>query len=178
MTFAIWPDPPVLRNPLKRHVVNCQSVYCRGSWQPRDASHQSTVSTSGMCITGSSLHNRYGLDADSPIRGITRMELTRTESVARGDTLTPYDFAMDEVTGASSRLVRALLVRTLKRADATTTEQEYSNARSVYERMIDLYPRMRLDATQRASLLKELGLLSSRLEECEADERKAPSTRR
>ena len=101
------------------------------------------------------------------------MELTRTDSVARGDTLTPYDFAMDEVTGASSKLVRALLVRTLKRADATTTEQEYSNARSVYERMIDLYPRMRLDATQRASLLKELGLLRSRLEGCKAAEGKS-----
>jgi len=105
------------------------------------------------------------------------MELTRTDSVARGDTLTPYDFAMDEVTGASSKLVRALLVRTLKRADATTTEQEYSNARSVYERMIHLFPRVRLDATQRASLLKELGLLRSRLEGCKAAEGKSQPTR-
>ena len=104
------------------------------------------------------------------------MVLTRTDSVARGDTLTPYDFAMDEVTGASSKLVRALLARTLKRADATATEQEYSKARSVYIRMVDLYPRMRLDATQRASLLEELGLLRSRLEECDADE--PQSTRR
>ena len=106
------------------------------------------------------------------------MELTRTDSVARGDTLTPYDFAMDEVTGASSKLVRALLVRTLKRADATTTEQEYSNARSVYERTIHLHPRMRLDATQRASLLKELELLWARVEECEADEQEYRSARR
>jgi hypothetical protein len=105
------------------------------------------------------------------------MELTRTDSVARGDTLTPYDFAMEEVTGASSLLAHALLARTLERADAGTTE-ECSDARSVYERMIHLYPRVRLDATQRASLLKELGLLRSRLEECKADERKSQLTRR
>ena len=42
------------------------------------------------------------------------MELTRTDSVARGDTLTAYDFAMEEVTGASSKLAHALLARTLK----------------------------------------------------------------
>ena len=59
------------------------------------------------------------------------MELTRTDSVARGDTLTAYDFAMDEVTGASSKLAHALLACTLKRADVATVEQEYSNARSV-----------------------------------------------
>ena len=106
------------------------------------------------------------------------MELTRRDSVARGDTLTPYDFAMEEVTGASSTLAHALLARTLKRADAATTEKECSDARSVYERMIHLYPRVRLDATQRASLLKELGLLRSRLEECKADERKSQSIRR
>ena len=106
------------------------------------------------------------------------MELTRTDSVARGDTLTAYDFAMDEVTGASSKLAHALLACTLKRADVATIEQEYSNARSVYERTIHLHPRMRLDATQRASLLKELELLWARVEECEADEQKSQSTRR
>jgi len=37
----------------------------------------------------------------------------------------------------------------------------------VYEKMIDLYPRVRLDDTQRASLLKELAVLRARLEECE-----------
>ena len=106
------------------------------------------------------------------------MELTRTDSVPKGDTLTAYDFAMEEVTGASSKLADALLARAQKRADATTTEQECSNARSVYERMIHLYPRVRLDATQRASLLKELGLLRSRLEGCKADQGKSQPTRR
>ena len=105
------------------------------------------------------------------------MELTRTDSVARGDTLTPYDFAMEEVTGASSMLAQ-VLARTLKRAEVATTEKECSDARSVYERMIHLYPRVRLDATQRASLLKELGLLRSRLEGCKADEGKSQPIRR
>jgi hypothetical protein len=109
---------------------------------------------------------------------VTGMELTRTDSVPQGDTLTAYDFAMEEVTGASSRLAHALLARTQKKADATTTEQECSNARSVYEKMIHLFPRVRLDATQRASLLKELGLLRSRLEACKADQGKSQPTRR
>ena len=94
------------------------------------------------------------------------MELTRMDSVLRDNTLTAYDFAMEEVTGASSRLGDALLARTQKRIDAATTEQERSNAHLVYEKMIDLYPRVRLDTAQRASLLKELGLLRSRLEQC------------
>ena len=106
------------------------------------------------------------------------MEVACTDSVARGDTLTAYDFAMDEVTGASSKLAHALLARTLKGADIVTIEQEYSNACSVYERTIHLHPRMRLDATQRASLLKELELLWARVEECEADEPTSQSTRR
>ena len=54
--------------------------------------------------------------ADSPAEA-TRMELTRTDSVARGDT---HDFAMEEVTGASSKLAHALLVRRLKRTDIAT----------------------------------------------------------
>jgi hypothetical protein len=106
------------------------------------------------------------------------MELTRTDSVRRGDTLSAYDFAMEEVTNASSRLAHALSARTQKRADPTTIEQECSNALSVYERMIHLYPRVRLDAAQRASLLKELGLLRSRLEGCKTDARKAQPIRR
>ena len=106
------------------------------------------------------------------------MEPTRTDSVPKGDTLTAYDFAMEEVTGASSKLAHALLARPLNSRDAARIEQECSDARSVYEKMIHLYPRVRLDAAQRASLLKELGLLRSRLEECKADKRKPQPTRR
>ena len=106
------------------------------------------------------------------------MELTRTDSAPRGDTLTAYDFAMEEVIGASSKLGHALLATTLKSRDAAKVEHECSNARAVYERMIHLYPRVRLDAVQRASLLKELGILRSRLEACEADERTSQPARR
>ena len=131
--------------------------------------------TSVMSITGSSLHTDM-VSTRHHFAEVTGMELTRTDSVPKGDTLSAYDFAMEEVTGASSRLADALLARTQKRADATTTEQECSNARSVYERMIHLFPRVRLDATQRASLLKELGLLRSRLEGCKAAEGKSQPT--
>ena len=106
------------------------------------------------------------------------MELTRTDSAARGDTLTAYDFAMEEVMGASSKLAQTLSAATVKSRDAAKVEQECSNARAVYERMIHLYPRVRLDAVQRASLLKELGILRSRLEACEADERTSQPARR
>jgi hypothetical protein len=98
------------------------------------------------------------------------MEPTRTDSVLlRGDTLTAYQFAMEEVTAASSKLGRALLARALERGDPATTERECSEARLVYDKMIGLFPRVRLDATQRASLVKELALLRSQLEECEDD---------
>ena len=81
-----------------------------------------------------------------------------------GDTLTAYDFAMEEVIAASSKLTRALAS-----GDGTTTKKECSYAWSVYEKMIELYPRVRFDTSQRASFLKELRLLRSRLEACEAD---------
>ena len=100
------------------------------------------------------------------------MEHARMDSVQTDVTLTAYDFAMEEVTEASSRLARALLARTQRSAAARATEEEFSNARLVYERMIHLYPRVRLDAAQRASLLEALALLRSRLEESKADARK------
>ena len=90
------------------------------------------------------------------------MEHTGTDTA--GDTLTAYDFAIEEVRVASSKLARAL-----ESGDGTTTKKECSYAWSVYEKMIDLYPRVRLDTTQRASFLKELRLLRARLEACEAD---------
>jgi hypothetical protein len=101
------------------------------------------------------------------------MEQTRTDSVSRDDTLTAYEFAMEEVRVASSKLAR-----TLESGDPTMTERECSDARSVYEEMIHLYPRVRLDATQRASLLKQLAVLRSQLEACKADEGKFHTTRR
>ena len=116
------------------------------------------------------------------------MEHTGTDRAPAGDTLSAYDFAMEDLSVASSKLARALLARTLARTrtrtaarsgvDSTSLERECSEARLVYEKMIDLYPRVRLDETQRASLLKELGLLRARLEECEAQEAKSQPTRR
>ena len=53
-----------------------------------------------------------------------------------------------------------------------------STGRLVYEKMIDLYPRVRLDDTQRASLLKELAVLRARLEECEAQDGRSQPIRR
>src|SRR5678815_5112392 len=81
---------------------------------------------------------------------VTGMELTRTDGVPKGDTLTAFDFAMEEVTAASSRLAQALLARPLTSRDAARIEQECSDARLVYEKMIHLYPRVRLDTAQRA----------------------------
>ena len=107
------------------------------------------------------------------------MEHTRTDSAPRSVTLTAYDFAMEEVAAASSRLAHALSARPQKkRADAATIEQECADARSVYERMLHLYPRVRLDDAQRASLLKELGLLRSSLKKCEAQEARSRLSRR
>ena len=105
------------------------------------------------------------------------MEHARMDSVQTDVTLTAYDFAMEEVTDASSRLAGALLARSLNRADPVTTEQECSNARSVYDRMIVLYTRVRLDAAQRASLLNEMGVLRSQLEKCKSDASKQPIRR-
>ena len=106
------------------------------------------------------------------------MEPTRTDSAPRSVTLTAFDFAMEEVTAASSKLAHALSARPKIRGDATPIEQECADARSVYERMLHLYPRVRLDAAQRASLLKELGLLRSSLTKCEAQEARSRPTRR
>ena len=46
-------------------------------------------------------------------------------------------------------------------------ETECAEARRVYRKLIDLHPRLRLDAPQRASLLAELTLLRTRLDECD-----------
>jgi hypothetical protein len=95
------------------------------------------------------------------------MEPPRTEGGLGGDTLSPYDFAMEEIVTASSKLARALLARSLTKG--RMPETECAQARRVYDKMLELYPKVRLDDAQRASLLQELGVLRSRLEECEDD---------
>ena len=93
-------------------------------------------------------------------------------------TLTAYEIAIEEVRDASFKLARALLARALNNGNAITTEKECADAHSVYEKMIHLYSGMPLDDLQRASLLKELGLLRSSLEECEAPKGTSKPTRR
>ena len=94
------------------------------------------------------------------------------------NTLTVYEIAIEEVRDASFKLACALLARALNGGDATTTEKPCAHAHSVYEKMIHRYSRMPLDDTQRASLLKELGLLRSSLEECETPKGTSKPTRR
>jgi hypothetical protein len=93
-------------------------------------------------------------------------DLTRTQSAASDDddTQSAYQFAIEEVRVASSNLGRALLAHALTRG-AFTCRLECSDARSVYDRMINT--KVQLDARQRDLLLYELALLRSRLEECE-----------
>jgi len=105
------------------------------------------------------------------------MDPPRTDSARSEDTLTAYEFAMEEIRVASSKLGRALLARSLTRGHAVAPARECAHARFVYDKMIGLFTRARLDDVQRASLLKELALLRSRLEECEdADRRGTGST--
>ncbi len=77
------------------------------------------------------------------------------------DTLTPYELAMEEVSLAILRLADALTAH-----DPTTIEQECSDARFVYRSMVQLYPKLQLKPTQRDSLLGQMALLWSQLEEC------------
>ena len=128
----------------------------------------------------------YGRESTAPFsRLVDVMEPTRTEKASGGEALTAYDFAMEDIRVVSSKLARALLARTLartrtvalSRVDSTSLDRERSDARLVYEKMIDLYLRLRLDDTQRASFLKELGVLRARLEEREAQGRPQPTRR-
>jgi len=106
------------------------------------------------------------------------MEDSGTDSRPEEDTLRAYDIVIEEVRDASFKLACALLARALNGGDATATEKPCTHAQSVYDKMIHLYSRMPLDDAQRTSLLKELGLLRSSLEECETPEGKSKPTRR
>jgi hypothetical protein len=90
------------------------------------------------------------------------MEPTRKDRASGEDTVTAYEYAMNEVEATSSKLAREL-----SRNDPATVERECSAALRIYEDMILLFPRACRDATQRASLWKALELLKSRLEACD-----------
>jgi hypothetical protein len=85
-----------------------------------------------------------------------------TDSTPGDDTLTTYEFVIEEVNLALLRLARALSAD-----DPTTIEQECAEAWGVYRGMVHLYPKLQLEPTQRDSLLGQMTLLRSRLEECE-----------
>jgi hypothetical protein len=106
------------------------------------------------------------------------MELEGTDSVLGGGTLTPYEFAMEQLADASSKLGSALLARTLNKSKQASVDRECSDARLVYERVMHLIPRVRLDPPQRRALLDALELLQARLEECEPDENARSDIRR
>jgi hypothetical protein len=86
------------------------------------------------------------------------------DPLGRGDTVTAYDLAMEEIKTGSSRLARALLARTLK--EGPMPEKECAEARRIYDKMVELYPRLRLDESQRTAFLQELAVLRARIEEC------------
>ena len=87
----------------------------------------------------------------------------------RDDTLTPYEFAMEDVNGALLRVKHALTAD-----DPGVTAQECSEVRLTYRRIKHLCPQTK--ARTRAARLAFLqpSLLEIRLEECE----KLPPSRR
>ena len=77
--------------------------------------------------------------------------------------MTHYDFAMEEVTLALLRVADALIAN-----EPFAIAQESADARRVYRDMRGLYPRLQLRATERDSLLGQISLLGSQLNQCEA----------
>ena len=77
--------------------------------------------------------------------------------------MTHYDFAMEEVTLALLRVADALIAN-----EPSAIAQESADARRVYRDMRELYPRLQLRATERDSLLGQMSLLGSQLNQCEA----------
>ena len=77
--------------------------------------------------------------------------------------MTPYDFAMEEVTLALLRVADALIAN-----EPFAIAQESTDARQVYRDIRDLYPRLQLRATERDSLLGQMSLLGSQLKQCKA----------
>ena len=77
--------------------------------------------------------------------------------------MTPYDFAMEEVTLAIVRVADALIAN-----EPFTIAQESEDARRVYRDIRELYPKLQLRATERDSLLGQMSLLGSQLNQCKA----------
>ena len=88
--------------------------------------------------------------------------MSNSEDSVGDDTLTPYQFSMEEIGLGLSRLTEALATD-----DTSTIARACPEARLVYRRMVHLYPKLQLDPTKRDSLLAQLSRLRSRIDECE-----------
>jgi hypothetical protein len=77
--------------------------------------------------------------------------------------MTPYDFVMEEVTLAILRVADALMAN-----EPFAIARESTDARRVYRDIRELYPKLQLQATERDSLLGQMSLLRSQLNQCEA----------
>jgi hypothetical protein len=76
--------------------------------------------------------------------------------------MTPYEWAMEEVTLAILRLTDAMIAN-----DRFVMAQECKEARHVYNDSLTLYPTLQLHAAERDSFLGQMSLLGSQLERCE-----------
>ena len=77
--------------------------------------------------------------------------------------MTHYDFAMEEVTLALLRVADALIAN-----EPFAIAQECTDARRVYRDIRELYPKLQLRPTERDTLLGQMGLLGSQLNQCKA----------
>jgi hypothetical protein len=71
---------------------------------------------------------------------------------------------MDEVGLAMLRLADAMAA-----GDPVRIELECAEARWTHRNVVELYPKLQLNSAQRDSLLGQLALLRSQLEECEGE---------
>lgn len=77
--------------------------------------------------------------------------------------MTPFDWAMEEVTLAILSLTDAMIAN-----DRVEIAQECKEGRRVYKNLVRAYPRLQLLAAERDSLFRQLSLLGSQLDQCQS----------
>jgi hypothetical protein len=77
--------------------------------------------------------------------------------------MTPFDWAMEEVTLAILSLTDAMIDN-----DRVEIAQECKEGRRVYKNLVEAYPRLQLQAAERDSLFRELSLLGVQLNQCQS----------